>query len=146
MNETTIAYPGEEGFFGNLPCGKLMMWVFLASDVMGFASLIAGYFYLRMLSVDWPDSGELLNVMLTSINIDFELDQQLPAVRINASCKLSGQTGVEMEALTAVAVAALTIYDMCKGGDKNMVIEAICLREKQGGNSGHYRRTDDSTG
>ena len=85
-------------------------------------------------------------LMLTSINVDFELDQQLPAVKINASCKLSGQTGVEMEALTAVAVAALTIYDMCKGVDKNMVIEAICLREKQGGNSGHYRRTDDSTG
>jgi cytochrome c oxidase subunit 3 len=73
MNETTIAYPGEEGFFGNLPWGKLMMWVFLASDVMGFASLIAGYFYLRMLSVDWPDSGELLNVMLTSINTVFLL-------------------------------------------------------------------------
>lgn len=85
-------------------------------------------------------------LMLTSINVDFELDQQLPAVKINASCKLLGQTGVEMEALTAVAVAALTIYDMCKAVDKNMVIEAICLREKQGGNSGHYRRTDDSTG
>ena len=85
-------------------------------------------------------------LMLTSINVDFELDQQLPVVKINASCKLSGQTGVEMEALTAVAVAALTIYDMCKAVDKNMVIEAICLREKQGGNSGHYRRTDDSTG
>ncbi len=85
-------------------------------------------------------------LMLTSINVDFKLDQQLPAVKINASCKLLGQTGVEMEALTAVAVAALTIYDMCKAVDKNMVIEAICLREKQGGNSGHYRRTDDSTG
>ena len=84
-------------------------------------------------------------LMLTSIDVDFELDQQLSAVKINACCKLSGQTGVEMEALSAVAVAALTIYDMCKAVDKDMVIEAICLQEKQGGNSGHYRRADNST-
>jgi len=77
--------------------------------------------------------------------VDFELDRQLPAVKIIACCKLSGQTGVEMEALTAVAVAALTIYDMCKAVDKEMVIAAICLQEKQGGNSGHYRRSDNST-
>ena len=84
-------------------------------------------------------------LMLTSIDVDFELDQQLPAVKISACCKLSGQTGVEMEALTAVAIAALTIYDMCKAVDKDMVITAICLQEKQGGNSGHYRRSDNST-
>ena len=83
--------------------------------------------------------------MLTSIDVDFELNQQLPAVKIFACCKLSGQTGVEMEALTAVAVAALTIYDMCKAVDKDMVIASICLQEKQGGNSGHYRRSDNST-
>ena len=84
-------------------------------------------------------------LMLTSIDVDFELNQQLPAVKIIACCKLSGQTGVEMEALTAVAVAALTIYDMCKAVDKDMVIASICLQEKQGGNSGHYRRSDNST-
>lgn len=73
MNESTIAYPGEEGILKELHWGKVMMWVFLASDVMGFSSLIAGYFYLRILSVDWPDSGELLNVTLTSINTVFLL-------------------------------------------------------------------------
>ena len=61
---------------------------------------------------------------------------------ISATCKVNGQTGVEMEALTAVSVAALTIYDMCKAADKNMVIEAICLDEKLGGNSGHYQRSE----
>ena len=52
---------------------------------------------------------------------------------------------MEMAALTAVAVAALTIYDMCKAVDKDMVIASICLQEKQGGNSGHYRRSENST-
>ena len=100
MNETTIAYPGEEGFFGNLPWGKLMMWVFLASDVMGFASLIAGYFYLRMLSVDWPDSGELLNVMLTSINTVFLLSSSftmawaVDAIKRNDQRAMLGQLGL----------------------------------------------------
>ena len=74
-------------------------------------------------------------LMLTSINVDFELDQQLPAVNINASCKLSGQTGVEMEALTAVAVAALTIYDMCKGLSHDIIITDVRLVSKTGGKS-----------
>ena len=60
--------------------------------------------------------------------------------RIEGQAKTAGQTGVEMEALTAVAVAALTIYDMCKAVDKDMTIGAICLVEKVGGRSGHYRR------
>jgi len=59
---------------------------------------------------------------------------------IEGRARTSGQTGVEMEALTAVAVAALTIYDMVKAVDKGMVIGEICLIEKQGGKSGHYRR------
>jgi cyclic pyranopterin monophosphate synthase len=61
--------------------------------------------------------------------------------RIEARARTSAQTGVEMEALTAVAVAALTIYDMVKAVDKEMVIGDICLVEKKGGRSGHYRRT-----
>ena len=80
-------------------------------------------------------------LMLTSIDVALELDAEQDSVLINATCKVNGQTGVEMEALTAVSVAALTIYDMCKAVDKNMVIEAICLDEKLGGKSGHYQRS-----
>ena len=81
-------------------------------------------------------------LMLTSINVALDLDMQQNSVLINATCKVNGQTGVEMEALTAVSVAALTIYDMCKAVDKNMVIEGICLDEKLGGKSGHYQRSE----
>ncbi|GJM12986.1 MAG: cyclic pyranopterin monophosphate synthase accessory protein [Pseudohongiella sp.] len=80
-------------------------------------------------------------LMLTSIDVELELDSESSCVVISATCKVNGQTGVEMEALTAVSVAALTIYDMCKAVDKNMIIEAICLDEKLGGKSGHYRRS-----
>ncbi len=81
-------------------------------------------------------------LMLTSINMALDLDMQQNSVLINATCKVNGQTGVEMEALTAVSVAALTIYDMCKAVDKNMVIEGSCLDEKLGGKSGHYQRSE----
>ena len=73
---------------------------------------------------------------LTHLAIDFELDDQLPGVRITASARTRGQTGVEMEALTAVSVAALTIYDMAKAVEKTMVIQNIRLVEKRGGQSG----------
>ena len=63
-------------------------------------------------------------------------------MHISARCKLAGQTGVEMEALTAASVAALTIYDMCKAVDRGMVIEFVRLLEKLGGKSGHYRLAD----
>ena len=81
-------------------------------------------------------------LMLTSVGVELELDAEQNSVLISATCKVNGQTGVEMEALTAVSVAALTIYDMCKAVDKNMVIEAICLDEKLGGKSGHYQRAE----
>ena len=77
-------------------------------------------------------------LMLTSVKV--ELNAEGPnAVRIVARCKLAGQTGVEMEALTAASVAALTLYDMCKAVDKGMVIEQVRLLEKVGGKSGHYK-------
>ena len=79
-------------------------------------------------------------LMLNSIDVDFELDTQLHRVLITATCKVSGKTGVEMEALTAVSVAALTIYDMCKAVDKGMQIQDVRLLEKQGGKSGHWLR------
>ena len=77
---------------------------------------------------------------LTHVHIDFFPDERTHSVRIESSVRLSGQTGVEMEALTAVSVAALTIYDMCKSYDKDMIISDICLLEKTGGKSGVYRR------
>lgn len=64
-------------------------------------------------------------------------------LQIITRCKTTGKTGVEMEALTAASVAALTVYDMCKALDKGMVIEAVQLLEKQGGKSGHWVRADD---
>jgi cyclic pyranopterin monophosphate synthase len=79
-----------------------------------------------------------LNV--THVEVDFFPDEKESAIIILASVRLMGQTGVEMEALTAVAVSALTIYDMCKSYDKSMTISDICLLEKSGGKSGMYVR------
>jgi cyclic pyranopterin phosphate synthase len=75
-------------------------------------------------------------LQLTHIQVDFELDHTLPGVKISALVKTAGKTGVEMEALTAVSVAALTIYDMAKAVEKTMRIEGIRLIEKHGGLSG----------
>ena len=79
-------------------------------------------------------------LMLTHVTVDFTIDEAANRIQISATCGLDGKTGVEMEALTAASVAALTIYDMCKAVDKGMVIENICLQEKSGGKSGYYVR------
>lgn len=79
-------------------------------------------------------------LFLTGVDIDFIISEETKAVEIEARVSTLGKTGVEMEALTAVSVAALTIYDMCKAVDKDMVISEIYLQEKTGGKSGHYRR------
>ncbi len=76
---------------------------------------------------------------LTKIDVDLSLDDAIPGVIITATAKTIGKTGVEMEALTAVSVACLTIYDMLKAMDRAMVIEGIALLEKSGGASGDYR-------
>ena len=81
-------------------------------------------------------------LMLTSVGVDLELDRTNNGVVIRSTCKVNGPTGVEMEALTAVSVAALTIYDMCKATDKEMTINEVSLIEKKGGRSGHYKKTD----
>jgi cyclic pyranopterin phosphate synthase len=73
---------------------------------------------------------------LTHLAVDFELDDELPGVQITATARTRGQTGVEMEALTAVSLAALTIYDMAKAAEKTMRIQNIRLVEKRGGQSG----------
>ena len=67
-------------------------------------------------------------------------DEDLPGVRIEATCKVTGQTGVEMEALTAASIAALTLYDMCKAMDRGMSIEQTQLAQKAGGASGEWQR------
>ena len=75
---------------------------------------------------------------LTSIKVDLAIDKARNAVDIEATCKLKGRTGVEMDALTAVSVAALTVYDMCKAVDRGMTITGIHLTAKRGGKSGSY--------
>ncbi len=75
---------------------------------------------------------------LNSVNVDLNLAPERNAVDITATCKLTGKTGVEMEALTAVSVAALTVYDMCKAVDRSMQITDIRLLHKSGGKSGTY--------
>ena len=77
---------------------------------------------------------------LASVTVDFRVDRNNSKVDIEAKAKCTGQTGVEMEALTAVSVAALTIYDMCKAVDKGMIISDIKLMEKRGGKSGEWKR------
>ncbi len=79
-------------------------------------------------------------LLISKVKVDCVLDESLPGVRVTAEVKVSGQTGVEMEALTAVSVACLTIYDMVKAADRAMRIENIRLRQKSGGRSGHYEK------
>ena len=76
---------------------------------------------------------------VSNIAVDIEAERKPPGFRVRASVKVTGPTGVEMEALTAVAVACLTIYDMVKALERGMRIEGIRLLEKRGGKSGHYR-------
>ena len=78
---------------------------------------------------------------LTSVSLDLAFDSDT-LLRITSNVKVFGRTGVEMEALTAVSVAALTVYDMCKAVDRTMTIERIRLEEKSGGRSGNFRRED----
>lgn len=82
-------------------------------------------------------------LLLTGVKVELAPEGD-DTVHIVARCKLAGQTGVEMEALTAASVAALTLYDMCKAVDRGMTIEQVRLLEKLGGKSGHYRAEDDA--
>jgi molybdenum cofactor biosynthesis protein C len=77
-------------------------------------------------------------LLLSKVEVSLTALPETNQVRIESLCKLSGKTGVEMEALTAASVAALTIYDMCKAVQKDMVIETVRLLEKRGGKSGHF--------
>ncbi len=78
---------------------------------------------------------------LSAVDVTFDVDQDNSQVVISTMCRLTGQTGVEMEALTAATVAALTIYDMCKAVDRDMTIDNIELVTKSGGKSGDWQRS-----
>ncbi len=105
-------------------------------DVLGIAR-IAGIMAAKKVDDLIPLTHPL---MITKIDIDFQLNDETTTVDITAVVGICGKTGVEMEALTAVSVAALTIYDMCKAIDKGMVISQIRLLKKSGGKSGTYIR------
>ena len=79
---------------------------------------------------------------LTKVSVELEPDQALPGIRVRVAAKVLGQTGVEMEALTAVSIACLTIYDMLKAVDRSMRIEAVALVRKSGGKSGDFSREE----
>lgn len=105
-------------------------------DVLGVAR-VAGIMAAKKTSELIPMCHPL---NITSVNIDFDIDEEKNKVDIKATVKIVGQTGVEMEALTAVSVTALTIYDMCKAVDREMTISGITLLEKRGGKSGEFKR------
>ena len=107
-------------------------------DVLG-AARIAGIMAAKRTSELIPLCHPLA---LSRVEVDITPDQKLPGLVVRATCKLTGQTGVEMEALTAVAVACLTIYDMVKAVERGMRIEGIRLIEKSGGKSGRYHAKD----
>ena len=103
-------------------------------DVLGIAR-IAGI----MAAKKTPDLIPLCHPLaLSSVDVKLSLDPRRKAVDIEATCKLKGRTGVEMEALTAASVAALTVYDMCKAVDRGMVISEVKLIHKSGGKSGTW--------
>ena len=107
-------------------------------DVLGTAR-IAGIMAAKRTSDLIPLCHPLA---LSKVTLDIETDRRIPGCRVRASVKVSGPTGVEMEALTAVSVACLTIYDMIKAVERGVRIEGIHLVEKMGGKSGHYLVTD----
>jgi cyclic pyranopterin phosphate synthase len=107
-------------------------------DVIGTARL-AGIMAAKKTSDLIPLCHPL---MLTKVSVDIAEDDSLPGLSVTATAKLTGKTGVEMEALTAVSVACLTIYDMAKAADRGMEIGGLRLIEKSGGKSGIYRAED----
>jgi cyclic pyranopterin monophosphate synthase len=103
-------------------------------DVLAVAQ-VAGIMAAKQTSQIIPMCHPL---MLTSVDLNFKINEASHKIIIKSKVKTVGRTGVEMEALTAVAIAGLTIYDMCKAVDRGMTIKAIRLIEKAGGKSGHY--------
>ncbi len=107
-------------------------------DVLGVAR-VAGIMGVKQTSNLIPMCHPLL---ISKCSIDFEIDEENFIITASCTVKITGKTGVEMEALTGVTTALLTVYDMCKAVDKGMIIQNICLKEKLGGKSGHYKREE----
>lgn len=107
-------------------------------DVLGVAQ-IAGVIGAKK---TWDLIPMCHPLLLTGVNLEFSLKEEDNAIDIKATVKTTGKTGVEMEALTAVSIAALTIYDMCKAVDKGITIEYIRLSAKSGGKSGNFIREE----
>ncbi|WP_421913084.1 cyclic pyranopterin monophosphate synthase MoaC [Mesorhizobium sp.] len=129
-----------EGFVSMLPETLEMILAGDAKkgDVLGTAR-IAGIMAAKKAHELIPLCHPLL---LTKVSVDIEPDPKLPGLRVTALARVTGKTGVEMEALTAASVACLTIYDMAKAVDRAMVISGIRLIEKSGGKSGDYRAAE----
>ncbi|MEJ1120723.1 cyclic pyranopterin monophosphate synthase MoaC [Phyllobacterium sp. CCNWLW109] len=132
----TVRLATAEGFVSMLPETLKLIQTGNAAkgDVIGTAR-IAGIMAAKKTHELIPLCHPLL---LSKISIDIEADETLPGLHVTATVKLTGKTGVEMEALTAVSVACLTIYDMAKAVDKGMNIQNIRLLQKTGGKSGDW--------
>ncbi|MGH7093154.1 MAG: cyclic pyranopterin monophosphate synthase MoaC [Stellaceae bacterium] len=114
--------------------GRIMAGEFAKGDVLQVARL-AGIMAAKRTAELIPLCHPLA---LNSVAVDLACDETASAVKITATCRLRGRTGVEMEALTAASVAALTVYDMCKSVDRGMVVTDLRLLRKSGGKSGDY--------
>lgn len=136
----TVRQATAEGYVRMLPATLALIREGNAKkgDVIGTARL-AGIMAAKKTSDLIPLCHPL---MLTKVSVEIIEDDTLPGLRVSATAKLSGKTGVEMEALTAVSVACLTVYDMAKAVDKGMEIGGVRLLEKTGGKSGTYRAGD----
>jgi len=134
----TVRIALAEGFIRMMPAtlDLILKGDAKKGDVIGTARL-AGIMAAKQTSSLIPLCHPL---MLTKVTVEIREDRTLPGLRVEAMAKLTGRTGVEMEALTAVSVACLTIYDMAKAADREMEIGGIRLLEKSGGRSGDYRR------
>ena len=133
----TTREASAEGFVRMLPATLALIKSGNAKkgDVIGTAR-IAGIMAAKRTSDLIPLCHPL---MLTKVTVDITIDESLPGLRVESTVKLSGKTGVEMEALTAVSVTCLTIYDMAKAVDRGMEISGIRVLSKSGGKSGDYR-------
>ncbi len=107
-------------------------------DVIGIARVAA----IQAAKRTWELVPLCHPIALTRVTVDFEFDPDAPRLGCRARCECTGATGVEMEALTAVQIGLLTVYDMCKAVDRAMVIESVRLLEKTGGRSGHFVAAD----
>jgi cyclic pyranopterin phosphate synthase len=139
----TTRFATAEGYIKMAPATLRLIFEGNAKkgDVIGTARL-AGIMAAKQTSNLIPLCHPL---MLTKISVDITDDATLPGLRITATVKLTGKTGVEMEALTAVSIACLTVYDMAKAADRTMEIGGIRLLEKSGGKSGDFRHPEHST-